>query len=391
MFFQNSIGIDIKNDGVAFVLAQRTVKGIKVVAHDFYSLESTDTRERLKIVSRLTETFIKTYRASTATIYLSVPEQLCLFKEIVFPPAVKENLRSTLKYEMEKFIPVPVHELHFDYQIVSEDRNTNQLNVLLSAVKKKDAAAYIDFAGELSKPVSGLESASTARANTYAYLASVENRKQNIDISSFLKDPASAGINDVDVARLGLTSPELLPAFGLALKGLRDVELKINLLPELLRKKPSKIGYYLLVVLLVTGIMSAVAWTGGHFVRKQMIVSSLDAEIERYKADVREVVKIQSRLDETESRIDYLNTLQKKATPVLDVLAELTRLIPKSTWINDFYISENSIQIRGSAESASDLVPLIEGSPMFKDTVFLSTITKSRDGMEQFHMGFKIE
>ena len=55
-----------------------------------------------------------------------------------------------------------------------------------------------------------------------------------------------------------------------------------------------------------------------------------------------------------------------------------------------FEFSDKGVQIEGDAESASELIPLLEISPLFKDVAFLSSITKSKDGKERFRIGLKI-
>ena len=69
--------------------------------------------------------------------------------------AVKENLRGTLLYEMEKYVPLPVDDIYFDCQIIAEDKETNKLRVLLVAVKKELIDPYVDLENPLGSGISG--------------------------------------------------------------------------------------------------------------------------------------------------------------------------------------------------------------------------------------------
>jgi len=93
-----------------------------------------------------------------------------------------------------------------------------------------------------------------------------------------------------------------------------------------------------------------------------------------------------------EERIDYLNTHRQGGLPVLDIIKELSERIPKSAWVNRFKFSEKGIEISGEAASASQLIQLLEDSPMFGDVAFLSAISKgARSGLEQFRIGLSLK
>jgi general secretion pathway protein L len=77
--------------------------------------------------------------------------------------------------------------------------------------------------------------------------------------------------------------------------------------------------------------------------------------------------------------------------PALNILKDLSRRIPEGAWVRKFDFSDKGVQIEGHADSASELIPLLETSPLFKDVAFLSPITKSKDGKERFRIGLKIK
>ena len=75
---------------------------------------------------------------------------------------------------------------------------------------------------------------------------------------------------------------------------------------------------------------------------------------------------------------------------ILDVLRELTETIPETAWLTEFRLTDKGIQLSGYAQSASELIPFLELSPLFEDVVFLSASTRDpRQGKERFHIGLK--
>jgi len=92
-----------------------------------------------------------------------------------------------------------------------------------------------------------------------------------------------------------------------------------------------------------------------------------------------------------ENQIDYLNTICGGGVSILDVLKELSQKIPESAWVRGFEFSETGVKIQGEAGSASELIPLLEASPLFNGVAFLSTITKGRDGKDRFRIGLELK
>lgn len=400
MLSQNSLGIDIRSDRVAIAYLKASLGKVRLAIHAVYSLDENlkSDKEKLDAVSDLTTDFITENRLAPADIFIGIPGELTIFRDIEFPLAVKENLRTTLRYEMEKYIPLPVESIYFDYQILSEDKKRNRMKVLLTVAKKTDIEPYADFCISLSRSrvgkrigVSGIESRTTALANFFLYIKGKRGRTSDREILKLLSEETDIDIYSVKLAKAGIPSHDLIPAFGLALKGVwKAVPLRLNLLPPELQKKPGKAGYYVMIFLTVMILLAGLAWGGSHILKQRLIMDDLDAELTRLRSELVNIDQIRGSFQEIEDRMDYLNALRRNRISVLDVLREFTQAIPETAWIRELRLSEKGIQLNGYAESASDLIPLLEDSLLFKDVVFLSTITKEKDGKERFRIGLKI-
>ncbi|MHB8773151.1 MAG: pilus assembly protein PilM [Syntrophales bacterium] len=144
-------------------------RGRCLAAHAVYPLERGGAEAKATEIRTHVNEFLREHRISAADIFLGVPRDLTILRFIDLPSAVKENLRGTLLYEMEKYVPLPAGELYFDYQIISEDKETNKLQVLLVAVKKEFIDPYLDHEHPSAAGISGIEINSIALAN---YLSS---------------------------------------------------------------------------------------------------------------------------------------------------------------------------------------------------------------------------
>ena len=60
----------------------------------------------------------------------------------------------------------------------------------------------------------------------------------------------------------------------------------------------------------------------------------------------------------------------------MEVLEELTRVLPETTWIWNLKYNGKEIELSGFADSASDLIPLLDKSPLFEKVEFMAPVTK---------------
>jgi Tfp pilus assembly protein PilN len=169
LYFQASVGIYIESNRVSLVFLKRSFQGLFLAAHAIHSLIKEDAGGKKAEVKRFVNEFLRGHRISSADIFLGVQRDLTIIKYIELPLAVKENLKGTLSYEMEKYIPLQVSDIYFDCQIVAEEKEANKLKVLLIGVKKEWIDQYLDRENQLGEGISGIENNSTALVNYFSY------------------------------------------------------------------------------------------------------------------------------------------------------------------------------------------------------------------------------
>ena len=458
MLFQTGFGVYIENDHVSMAYLKGSFRDVKLAAYAVYPLdEEKSIGEKLGKVGKLVGSFIEKNRISSSEIFVGIPRDLVVLRYIELPLLVKENLRETLGYEMDKYIPFPADDIYFDYQIVSEDRTDGKLKVLLMAVKKEAIRPFFDLRSLIGTGISGIEVSSTAIANFFYLndnisagdpLALIYLKRNNLELDltkdgllnysrsvrmdkgdeelhtlicrelrplcqslgtqdgamktiilgldtdleliSRLREETDLDVELLDLSQTDIPSDTIMPAYGLALKGIYKAPMDINLLPVELRKKANKIGYYMMFVLAGLLVLSVLGWGGGNALRQRLYLNQLNVEINRKGAEVKNIGRIEKKCTELEDRIDYVNSLYSNREAILNILRELSRRIPEGAWVRRLKFSEEEVQIEGHAVSASELISLLEASSFFKDVVFLSTITKDKDGRERFRIGLKL-
>ena len=458
MLFQTGLGVSIETEFLSVAYLKASFREIKLEAQAVYQLPAEKTlEERLAVARNMIQAFLEKNHILSTDIYLSVPRDLAVLRYVELPLAVRENLRETLGYEMEKYTPFSADDVYFDCQIISEDREAGTLKALLVVAAKDAIGPYVNLCEDLGMVISGIEISSTAladyfphggtvahagslavlymagghmeinlvRNNLLLYSRYVEVAEDGSNLSAVVRrelELLGEGLDDgeekppvtfcgprmddnlftrpggedlFEIRRMDfpdgrILSHELMPAYGCALKAIQKTPMDINLLPVGVRKKPGRAGYYAMLILAGLMVLFLLSWGGGLIVKARLDLERLDTKIEQLSTKVAGVGEMRARCDELGGQIDYLNNLGGNRVPVLNILRDLSDIIPQSAWVNSFSVSGDDVKIDGYAESAAELIPLLEKSPLFGDVAFVSTITKTKDGKERFRIGLKI-
>ena len=185
--------------------------------------------------------------------------------------------------------------------------------------------------------------------------------------------------------------PELTPGVGLALRGINRVPWNINILPQPLRKKTSKIGLYLSFFLFFMGLILLSTLGMSIIVKDRIELNNLQREINSLKSEVISIQNIQNEAQKIINRIECLKKIKDSEFSKLEILKELSNILPSSVWLTSFRYYKQEIQISGYAASASDLIAVLDSSPLFSSSEFTAPITRDQRGRESFKIKTRIE
>lgn len=182
----------------------------------------------------------------------------------------------------------------------------------------------------------------------------------------------------------------VLPALGAALRGLGKVPVGTNLLPPEERAAIKSTGFSLNKWLLLVLVALAFLWIGSLVVHKRVQLYQVDQELARVTPDVRQVEK---QLEEARALAKQMQNLRRleQAPNKLNVLKDLTQLIPDHTWLFNLRISQQNLEMGGMSKSAADLIPLLEKSGWLTKTEFASPIVTDANKLEHFKIKAEIK
>jgi Tfp pilus assembly protein PilN len=186
---------------------------------------------------------------------------------------------------------------------------------------------------------------------------------------------------------------EAATSLGLAYSGLvRRPPMRLNLLPQELRIHQTRWAYVPSVILgLVIVVLLAGLWLRPVF-QERILARRLDQEIQSLKPRFEKVQAVRSQARALQQRIDFIEGLLRRRDMNLEILQELTTLLPQDTFLYMYQNSEGAIQLNGASPSAPDLIPKLEASALLKDVAQRGTIFRDpQTGKDRFFFDAKLE
>jgi|WetSurSiteA1Bulk_404760.scaffolds.fasta_scaffold06159_2 Tfp pilus assembly protein PilN len=186
---------------------------------------------------------------------------------------------------------------------------------------------------------------------------------------------------------------EAASALGLAYTGMvRRPSIRINLLPANLRIRQTRWAY-VPAALLGLAIVALLIALGVHkMVQNRGLIRELDRQILSLKVPVDRIQSLRSQSETLEKRSQSIEGLLHSRDMNLEILRELTTILPPDTYLNNYSNRDGTIQIGGQSGSAYDLMPKLEKSPILKDVVQKGGVFKDAGtGKDRFSFEMKLE
>ena len=176
-----------------------------------------------------------------------------------------------------------------------------------------------------------------------------------------------------------------LPALAVALARPRRGLFPANLVPPEARPRPFPWPVAATAALALLTLLLAAARPAVVVMQDRQTLRHLDQTLARLAPEVRRVSELQAQVERARQEVEMLRGFGAQSVHVLPVLRELTELLPADVWLTSFSADKNGVELAGFAGSASQLIPLLEGSPTLERAEFTSPVTKGRD-REQFRL-----
>lgn len=189
----------------------------------------------------------------------------------------------------------------------------------------------------------------------------------------------------------GKVSSSLAVATALAMRGLEDQPVMFNLLPDKKKGRKRRNTVAVTITFFVLVLILSAAWGTGLVYQNHLVYSVLAHSIKKLQPEVMEVNKLSKEIEKLDKEILAIVGITDQEMRKLDILKELTTIFPADTWIDRLQVSNEKLDIDGYSEAPSNLISLLEVSPMLHNVQFASSIRKLGTGKERFKIKAEIE
>jgi len=408
---KTAIGIAVRGEDLEFLCLKRGLREVE-----------TAGRMRLENYRRMNpgeaglayREFLRQMGVSTANAFLALPRGQALMRILTLPAEAESNLAKTVEYQVDSLHPFDEGAVDYDWTLLQ--KQAGRLQVAVVMVEKKTGAEYADWLAQAGIAVAGIT------VSTAAFYASLAGRPRPlilVDRCSGRMELLGMGV-DTLISKEIVDAPEALDrelaqvraemrvapdaevvvvesgegpaslAYAAALSALDGGKFRINVLPpekRVFRSPWSHAPTYALAAVVL--ILALANFLRGPL-QDRLYLNQIEGEIKRLEARVNYVQKLDNHQRRAVDRLMLLQGLKGETGLKLQALAELTRILPPSVWLQEADLREGTVVLQGLADSASPLLTTLGASPYFRNAEFLSSITKSADGKDLFRIRVRI-
>jgi general secretion pathway protein L len=296
-------------------------------ANTIQSLDSVSTDQDFQLQQQRIRDIFQRHELVEINRDLLLSEEVVLSTKVKMPLATEANLRQALAYEMDRHTPFRAEEVFYSWRGLSRDREAGQIHFDLYVTPREPVEAQVEKLKRLGLAPSG------------------------VDITT------------------------------------ADGPLGINLLPEAQRfhlvNQQVRLNWAIaaVTVFLMAFVMAQSVWLREHQVKV------LGESIDDVRAEAQAVQQIRKQIDDASEAASFLQVRKIENGYKVEMLAELTRLLPDDTFLDRLSMHEGTVQMQGKSGNAQSLIELINDSSYFENASFRGpTRLDNRSGKEIFDL-----
>jgi Tfp pilus assembly protein PilN len=395
-------------------------------------------------------------KASRAEIILSVPREFLVVRTAELPLVVKENIISVMSYELDRLTPFTSNEAMYDFKIHDEEEGklkviiaairTDVLKPYLDALKEKNIhpARITVSAASLGTLCSifengkdtlcvsitegGYEGCLTKKAavsSIFYGTFSGHDRESNLDqvaedIVPLLDQLKGKGISPVIFLCPGEGYAMLQDKIGVPVRILKKDDIQSmfkatgkddiiftplgGLLEAILpkangfnliskgAKEIRKVPLAITIILLSIVIAMIIPYLVVPLEIQKNRLRAIDAHIASRKGEIKKIEALKKEIDAVSGDISRIKEFKESRPMALNIMKELTTLLPNTVWLTRTRITEESVEIEGYASVATEILTKLEQSKLFQKVEFTSpTIRDTRMNSDRFVIKMELE
>jgi len=225
------LGVYLKEDLLELVsvteggpLRVNDLASLELKVRDIYGDLTLEDEKLLATQASVNRKILESKKLTELDAAVVIPDEKCSLQIIKLPLVSEREILSAIELQSEEFVPYPIDKASFDYQVLSVNKETNEMYLLLIVSLKKVIDQISDYVLSLGVYPTAIEPESTAffRLIFNSFLEIKENLIMAINI----------GVNSTQVSLLNKSQQQLVTTNNLGIGALffyKALENNLNL------------------------------------------------------------------------------------------------------------------------------------------------------------------
>jgi len=451
--FAKVVCVSIEGDGIFLAYGTKTPWRTRIESFKRFPLEK-DKPLSPDYLASVVAKYIDATKTAKAKTVLCIPKSWAIVQAVEFPIAVKENLTDVISYELDRLTPLTPDNAYYDFKVIAEDQE--KMSILLAVARKDEIDSYLEALrgrnvniGKVSVSTlvmrsllkstykdtdvifvslseTGYEGGAIVNNLTVRSISGEFKPTDTPDIDNIIKETyplietltrgGNRGVMVINGTEhhyrtfeqklsMSLSNLDRDVKFDLP-KGNKDLsyvavsglietitadENEINLLSgkaKQTRRPPLFLSIVLLALIFSIGMFYFIA----PVVIGQKTVEEIDREITALKPEMKKIEALKKEADTLSAEVAAINNFKKQTVSSLNIVKEMTSILPAKTWLTHLRIAAPAVEIDGFASSAAEIIPRLENSKYFQKVEFASpTFRDSKRNTDRFVIKMELE
>ncbi len=150
IYFEKSLGLDIREESVALTLLGKSLKAIHPIASDFFAmprLSPANEKSEKFFLDRINRFLMRT-DVWPENVAISLPRNAYSFQSFELPAPDLKSVHSMVHFELERHFSSSIDGLYYGYH--ASKKKDNLFHIISAAIKKETADYYLELLNRLN-------------------------------------------------------------------------------------------------------------------------------------------------------------------------------------------------------------------------------------------------
>ncbi len=350
--------------------------------------------------------FLRKLGLSHTPAAVLLPRRDVTVRQIAMPGVSDKDLASAIEFQMDGLHPYPESDA-----LASWMRLPGSSSVLVAITRRSTVERLVTLFAEAGLKIGSFTCSAAALYSARRMFGSVQNSagviaaesgESSVEIyGESAARPVFSAVYDVEPERaIAMAASEMrlepgtragtfeeligmapaLPFVAALASACPILAPSLNLLPEANRIRSARRAWIPIGALAAVVAALAAAYAAEPGYDKQRYLKSLNAEIARVQPAANRSAALDRDIEDARRRILLLDQIRTRSKADMDVLAEMTRILPPPTWVNSLEVGREQVTVIGETPQAAPLLQAIDSSPLFEKSEFVQPPTRLAAG-----------